>query len=80
MFLMKNEITQSNVFENDYVMRWNFLKWVTVFYFLRNKFLTVYNFRCLEKGAGVISGFLNLIALFLLKMLFCKNHVTALFA
>ena len=36
----------------------------------------VYNFKCLEKVTSVISGFGNLLALFLLKkVIFCKNLV-----
>ena len=41
----ENEMTQSNMFEIDYVMRWNFFERdQQLFYDLRNKFLTVYNF------------------------------------
>ena len=59
------------MFEIYYVMMWIFfLKKSNNFLGFVIKFLTVYNFKCLEKKASVISGFWSFLALFLI---FCKN-------
>ena len=47
----ENESVRKNIFEFDYVMRWNlfFFKVSKVVLRFENKFLKVNNFKCLEK-------------------------------
>ena len=50
-FFMKNKIIHSDMFENDYIMRWSFCKrGNSILQFEKTKFLMVYNFKCRERS------------------------------